>query len=136
MGFMPSMISIWMWMTAVSYTHLLKKRELFLEGNILKGVLTVCVPMAAFQLLNELFRVFDLAITARILSLIHIFSGEEFCSLTDKQFRYYEKLFRDPELFLPTPIGIMPVSYTHLLYIQISNLRFLIILNDKKEQPV
>ena len=44
----------------------LKKRELFLEGNILKGVLTVCVPMAAFQLLNELFRVFDLAITARI----------------------------------------------------------------------
>lgn len=43
-----------------------EKRELFLEGNILKGVLTVCVPMAAFQLLNELFRVFDLAITARI----------------------------------------------------------------------
>ena len=39
---------------------------MFLEGNILKGVLTVCVPMAAFQLLNELFRVFDLAITARI----------------------------------------------------------------------
>lgn len=31
------------------------------------------------------------------------FSGEEFCSLTDKQFRHYEKLFRDPELFLPTP---------------------------------
>ena len=28
------------------------------------------------------------------------FSGEEFCSLTDKQFRHYEKLFRDPELFL------------------------------------
>lgn len=24
------------------------------------------------------------------------FSREEFCSLTDKQFRYYEKLFRDP----------------------------------------
>ena len=34
------------------------------------------------------------------------FSGEEFCSLTDKQFRYYEKLFRDPELFLPTPLGL------------------------------
>lgn len=31
------------------------------------------------------------------------FSGEEFCSLTDKQFRHYEKLFRDPELFLPPP---------------------------------
>lgn len=40
------------------------------------------------------------------------FSGEEFCSLTDKQFRYYEKLFRDPELFLPTPIGIMPMKCT------------------------
>ena len=40
------------------------------------------------------------------------FSGEEFCSLTDKQFRYYEKLFRDPELFLPTPVGIMPMKCT------------------------
>lgn len=40
------------------------------------------------------------------------FSGEEFCSLTDKQFRYYKKLFRDPELFLPTPIGIMPMKCT------------------------
>lgn len=40
------------------------------------------------------------------------FSGEEFCSLTDKQLRYYEKLFRDPELFLPTPIGIMPMKCT------------------------
>ena len=40
------------------------------------------------------------------------FSGKEFCSLTDKQFRYYEKLFRDPELFLPTPIGIMPMKCT------------------------
>ena len=40
------------------------------------------------------------------------FSGEEFCSLTDKQFRHYEKLFRDPELFLPTPIGIMPMKCT------------------------
>ena len=38
------------------------------------------------------------------------FSGEEFCSLTDKQFRRYEKLFRDPELFLPTPIGIMGIA--------------------------
>ena len=38
------------------------------------------------------------------------FSGEEFCSLTDKQFRHYEKLFRDPELFLPTPIGIMGIA--------------------------
>lgn len=44
----------------------LRKRKLFLEGNILQGVLSVCVPMAAFQLLNEIFRVFDLAITARI----------------------------------------------------------------------
>lgn len=40
------------------------------------------------------------------------FSGEEFCSLTDKQVRHYEKLFRNPELFLPTPIGIMPMKCT------------------------
>ena len=40
------------------------------------------------------------------------FSGEEFCSLTDEQFRHYEKLFRDPELFLQTPIGIMPMKCT------------------------
>ena len=40
------------------------------------------------------------------------FSGEKFCSLTDKQLRHYEKLFRDPELFLPTPIGIMPMKCT------------------------
>ena len=26
--------------------------------------------------------------------------------------RHYEKLFRDPELFLPTPIGIMPMKCT------------------------
>lgn len=44
----------------------IQKRELFLEGNILRGILTVCMPMAAFQLLNQLFRVFDLAITAHI----------------------------------------------------------------------
>ena len=44
----------------------LKKRELFLEGNILKGVLTVCVPMAAFQLFNELVRVFEQSITGLI----------------------------------------------------------------------
>ncbi len=31
------------------------------------------------------------------------FSGEEFCSLTDKQFRYYKTLFRDPELFFTDP---------------------------------
>lgn len=37
---------------------------------------------------------------------------DDFTSLTDKQFRYYEKLFRDPELFLPTPIGIMPMKCT------------------------
>ena len=36
----------------------------------------------------------------------------DFTSLTDKQFRHYEKLFRDPELFLPTPIGIMPMKCT------------------------
>lgn len=44
----------------------IQKRELFLDGNILKGVLMVCMPMVAFQLLNQLFRVFDLAITAHI----------------------------------------------------------------------
>ena len=36
----------------------------------------------------------------------------DFTSLTDEQFRRYEKLFRDPELFLPTPIGIMPMKCT------------------------
>ena len=36
----------------------------------------------------------------------------DFTSLTDEQFRHYEKLFRDPELFLPTPIGIMPMKCT------------------------
>ena len=36
----------------------------------------------------------------------------DFTSLTDKQLRRYEKLFRDPELFLPTPIGIMPMKCT------------------------
>ena len=40
------------------------------------------------------------------------FSGEKFCSLTDKQLRHCEKLFRDTELFLPTPIGIMPMKCT------------------------
>lgn len=44
----------------------LEKRELLLSGNILRGVLSVCLPMAAFQLLNEIFRVFDLGITAQI----------------------------------------------------------------------
>ena len=36
----------------------------------------------------------------------------DFTSLTDKQLRHYEKLFRDPELFLQTPIGIMPMKAT------------------------
>ena len=36
----------------------------------------------------------------------------DFTSLTDEQFRHYEKLFRDPELFLQTPIGIMPMKCT------------------------
>ena len=36
----------------------LKKRQFFLEGNIPKAVLSVCLPMALFQLINELFRVF------------------------------------------------------------------------------
>ena len=44
----------------------LKKRQFFLEGNIPKAVLSVCLPMALFQLINELFRVFDLVITSQI----------------------------------------------------------------------
>ena len=44
----------------------LKKRQFCLEGNILKAVLSVCLPMALFQLINELFRVFDLVITSQI----------------------------------------------------------------------
>ena len=41
------------------------------------------------------------------------FSGEEFCSLTDKQLRHYEKLFRDPELFLPTTGRVIPAVATY-----------------------
>ena len=37
---------------------------------------------------------------------------DDFTSLTDEQFRRYEKLFRDPELFLQTRIGIMPMKAT------------------------
>ena len=37
---------------------------------------------------------------------------DDFTSLTDEQFRRYEKLFRDQELFLQTPIGIMPMKCT------------------------
>lgn len=44
----------------------LKKRQFFLEGNIPKAVLSVCLPMALFQLINELFRVFDLVITSTL----------------------------------------------------------------------
>lgn len=44
----------------------LNKRDFLLSGNILSGVLKVCTPMAVYQLLNEIFRVFDLAITAQI----------------------------------------------------------------------
>mgnify|MGYP000606315142 CR=1 FL=1 len=44
----------------------LKKGQFFLEGNIPKAVLSVCLPMALFQLINELFRVFDLVITSQI----------------------------------------------------------------------
>lgn len=44
----------------------LEKREFLLGGSILRGVLSVCLPMAVFQLLNEVFRVFDLGITAQI----------------------------------------------------------------------
>lgn len=44
----------------------LTKRELLLSGSIFRGVLSVCLPMAVFQLLNEIFRVFDLGITAQI----------------------------------------------------------------------
>lgn len=43
-----------------------KRRQLFLEGNIMRGVISVCLPMALFQLVNELFRVVDLAITSQI----------------------------------------------------------------------
>ncbi len=43
-----------------------KRRRLFLEGNIMKGVLSVCLPMAFFQFINEMFRVVDLLITSQI----------------------------------------------------------------------
>lgn len=43
-----------------------KRRDLILKGNILSSVITVCGPMAIFQLIQQFFRVFDLAITAHI----------------------------------------------------------------------
>lgn len=43
-----------------------KRRELILSGNLLQGILTVCVPMAVFQLIQQFFRVFDLSITAHL----------------------------------------------------------------------
>lgn len=43
-----------------------KRRTFLLEGNVLQGVLSVSMPMALFQLINEFFRVFDLAITSHI----------------------------------------------------------------------
>ncbi|MGI6019816.1 MAG: hypothetical protein ACOX8M_13715 [Marvinbryantia sp.] len=30
-----------------------KRRTFLLEGNVLQGVLSVCMPMALFQLINE-----------------------------------------------------------------------------------
>lgn len=44
----------------------LKKRQFFLEGNVVAAVVSVCLPMALFQLMNEMFRVFDLVITSQI----------------------------------------------------------------------
>lgn len=43
-----------------------KRRDLILNGNILFGIISVCAPMAVFQLINQFFRVFDLSITAQI----------------------------------------------------------------------
>lgn len=43
-----------------------RKRQLILSGNPWLSIVSVCGPMAVFQLINQLFRVFDLSITAHI----------------------------------------------------------------------
>lgn len=43
-----------------------KKRELILTGSIWKSVVLVCFPMALYQLINQMFRVFDMYITSHI----------------------------------------------------------------------
>ncbi len=42
------------------------RRMEILTGNTWKTTFSVCAPMALFQLINQLFRLFDLAITAQI----------------------------------------------------------------------
>ncbi|MFI3170685.1 MAG: MATE family efflux transporter [Faecalibacterium sp.] len=43
-----------------------RRRQEILSGNTWKTTFSVCGPMALFQLINQLFRLFDLAITAQI----------------------------------------------------------------------
>lgn len=43
-----------------------EKRDLILSGSVWKAVFSVCVPMAIFELLNQIFRVFDMWITSDI----------------------------------------------------------------------
>lgn len=78
-------------------------RPLFSEG--MSGSFRRIVFNLNTEFVARLFRQYAVAAPEDVF-------GSAFCSLTDKQFRHYEKLFRDPELFLPTPIGIMPMKCT------------------------
>lgn len=46
---------------------------------------------------------------------------EDFASLTEEQFRRYEKLYRDPIIFMDTPLGIFPMKTTPEQYNQVMN---------------
>lgn len=43
-----------------------QRRQFVLNGNVWWTVISICFPMALFQLINQLFRVVDLAVTAHI----------------------------------------------------------------------
>ena len=49
-------------------------------------------------------------------------SGGNFCSLTDTQFRHYEKMYHDPQVFISTPLGLFSDTCTPKEYESFMNL--------------
>ena len=45
----------------------------------------------------------------------------DFTSLTDEQFKRYEKLYHDPIIFTDTPLGIYPMKATPEQYTRVMN---------------
>lgn len=60
------------------------KRQLLLNGSIWRGVFSVCLPLAAFQLIQQLFRIVDLSITAHI--SVHALTAVSFLSQLSNTF--------------------------------------------------